>query len=213
MHTRSESGSQQLAPVNCSSLDALVLEYLAEEGLIEDADNDSSEGLLERRFAAYAAYQQLYTGFVESAVAIVRKYCPDILQDQRLTFRLKRQQFIELLRKATTAGDAEALACAREELAPLALDAYPEAYLDFKKALLMLVQPHEQQQQASTPQGQQQQVNLLQEQGNVQDWSLEARHRLAEVLQHTMLQHVGRAVGCGLIVGCSNPGAVVGRIR
>jgi hypothetical protein len=34
---------------------------------------------------------------------------------------------------------AAAAACAREELAPLALHAYPEAFLDFKKTLLMLV--------------------------------------------------------------------------
>lgn len=35
MHTRSESSSPQLTPVNCVNLDELVLEYLAEEGLIE----------------------------------------------------------------------------------------------------------------------------------------------------------------------------------
>lgn len=34
---------------------------------------------------------------------------------------------------------AAAAASAREELAPLALYAYPEAFLDFKKTLLMLV--------------------------------------------------------------------------
>lgn len=32
-------------------------------------------------------------------------------------------------------------ACAREEVAPLALDAYPEAYLEFKKLMLLLLAP------------------------------------------------------------------------
>lgn len=59
-------------------------------------------------------------------------------------------------------------ACARDELAPLALDAYPEAYLDFKQALLMLVQQQQH-----------------------KEWSLEARHKLAEMLHQTMLRHLG----------------------
>jgi hypothetical protein len=112
-----------------------------------------------------------------------------ILQDQRLSFKLKRQQFIELLRQSTTAGDAAALACAREELAPLALDAYPEAYLDFKRAMLMLVQPQQQQQQQ---QGQQQQGQRQHD----DDMSLQARHQMAEVLQHTMLQESGEWCCC-----------------
>lgn len=41
---------------------------------------DSSEDLPTLPLAAYAAYQQLYIGFVESAVAIVRQYCPEILE-------------------------------------------------------------------------------------------------------------------------------------
>lgn len=61
-------------------------------------------------------------------------------------------------------------ACARDELAPLALDAYPEAYLDFKQALLMLVQQQQH-----------------------KEWSLEARHKLAELLHQTILQHLGEA--------------------
>lgn len=55
-----------------------------------------------------------------------------------------------------------AAACARSELAPLALDAYPEAYGEFKRLLLLLLeqQHHNQQQQGTTttppPQKQQQ---------------------------------------------------------
>jgi hypothetical protein len=113
-----------------------------------------------------------------------------ILQDQRLGFKLKRQQFIELLRQSTASGDAAALACARDELAPLALDAYPEAYLDFKRAMLMLVQPQQQEQ------GQQQR-------GQQQDGSLQARHQLAEVLQHTMLQESGELLAAPCVASMS----------
>jgi hypothetical protein len=77
--------------------------------------------------------------------------------------------------------------CARDELAPLALDAYPEAFLDFKKTLLMLVdtqqqRPQQQQQQQQTPQGPQQ---------HQQEWSLRARQRLAEALYHSMVLQMG----------------------
>lgn len=79
-------------------------------------------------------------------------------------------------------------ACARDELAPLALDAYPEAYLDFKRALLMLVQQPTQLQQLQPGRELQQ---LTQQQQQLEDWSLGARHKLAEVLHHTLLQHLG----------------------
>jgi hypothetical protein len=80
-------------------------------------------------------------------------------------------------------------ACARDELAPLALDAYPEAFLDFKKTLLMLVdtqQQRPQQQQQQPPQGPQQ---------HQQEWSLEARQRLAEALYHSMVLQMGEPTG------------------
>jgi hypothetical protein len=79
-------------------------------------------------------------------------------------------------------------ACAREELAPLALHAYPEAFLDFKKTLLMLVDT----QQQLRPQQQQQQQ---QPQQNKQEWSLEARQQLAETLYHSMLLQMGECPG------------------
>lgn len=80
-------------------------------------------------------------------------------------------------------------ACAREELAPLALHAYPEAFLDFKKTLLMLVDT----QQQRRPQQQQhaQQSPQQQPQQNKQEWSLEGRQQLAETLYHSMLLQMG----------------------
>ncbi|KAG2436677.1 hypothetical protein HXX76_006205 [Chlamydomonas incerta] len=70
----------------------------------------------------------------------MRAVCPAALEtDVRLVFRARKQKFVELLRRG---GGAEAaLACARSELAPLALDAYPEAYSEFKRLLLLLLLP------------------------------------------------------------------------
>jgi hypothetical protein len=97
-------------------------------------------------------------------------------------------------------------ACAREELAPLALDAYPEAYLDFKHALLMLVQPPQPQQQAAAQQ--QQQVAAVPAKA---EWSLEARQQLAESLHHTMLLELGEGLlgGGGLRNACGGAHSVL----
>eukprot|EP00775_Hariotina_reticulata_P012497 gene12497-12631_t len=117
MHTTSEGGTQ-LLDVNCSVLDSLVLDYLTKEELIEDTPNDL-ENLLQRKAAAFAAYQQLQQGQVGNTLAIVEQFCPNVLQDQRLAFKLKRQQFIELLRRGDPAGDAAALGCTSPTLASL----------------------------------------------------------------------------------------------
>ncbi len=66
-------------------------------------------------------------------------------------------------------------ACARDELAPLALHAYPEAYLDFKRLLLLLV--FQRDSSHSCPVS--------------NDWSVEARSDLACTVFHTMRQHLG----------------------
>lgn len=83
-------------------------------------------------------------------------------------------------------------ACVRDELAPLALHAYPEAYTDFKHMLLMLL---DQRQQPS-----------LQHAGNAdgapqaapattptvcQEWSDAYRRELGDVVFHTMRQALG----------------------
>ncbi|KXZ44620.1 hypothetical protein GPECTOR_64g114 [Gonium pectorale] len=84
--------------------------------------------------------EALLAGDVDSGLDIMREVCPAALEDVRLVFRAKKQKFVELLRSG---GNPEAaLACARAELAPLALDAYPEAYGEFKRLLLLLLTRH-----------------------------------------------------------------------
>jgi hypothetical protein len=78
----------------------------------------------------------------------------------------------------------------------LALDAYPEAYLDFKKALLMLVSTQQQQQQQHQQHKHQQtsdsKTSQLHQAPQQHEFSLEARQELAEVVLHTMLQELGK---------------------
>jgi hypothetical protein len=151
------------------------------------------------RAAAHAAHALLLNGNIPAVMSVVAATCPSVLNDQRLVFRLKRQQFVELLRRADAQGDAAALQCARDELAPLALDAYPEAYLDFKRAMLLLLQ-RQQQDSSSIAQDVSAKDDapasmsvthptvLLSE---AADWSILARQQLAETLLHTMLQQLG----------------------
>lgn len=62
-----------------------------------------------------------------------------MLDDHRILFRLQKQKFIELLRKGTAEDRDAAIECLRTSLAPCALDAYPEAYEEFKHVLLAFI--------------------------------------------------------------------------
>lgn len=62
-----------------------------------------------------------------------------VLDDHRILFRLQKQKFIELLRRGTEKDRDAAIQCLRLALAPCALDAYPEAYEEFKHVLLALI--------------------------------------------------------------------------
>ena len=63
-----------------------------------------------------------------------------VLEDKRLLFKLKKQHFLELALAADGTEDLElALRYCREDLAPLALEAYPEAYDEFKSAMFAVV--------------------------------------------------------------------------
>ncbi|GFR40390.1 hypothetical protein Agub_g948 [Astrephomene gubernaculifera] len=111
--------------------------------VLDELVKDYAEGILGQTTGAWErcnAMRQLFLdGDVDAGLAVMREICPTALEDVRLMFRAKKQKFIELLRSG--GGPEAALACARSELAPLALDAYPEAYGEFKRLLLMLLQP------------------------------------------------------------------------
>ncbi|GAQ85873.1 LisH motif-containing protein [Klebsormidium nitens] len=72
-------------------------------------------------------------GAIESAIALTNKSNANILEDQQLLFQLYKEQFLEHLRAGS---DEAAIHCARKFLEPLALNAYLEAYQDFKQVML-----------------------------------------------------------------------------
>ncbi|KAF2295208.1 hypothetical protein GH714_032134 [Hevea brasiliensis] len=81
----------------------------------------------------------LEAGDIDSAIDLLRTHAPFVLDDHRLLFRLQKQKFIELLRSGTDEARDSAIECIRTTLAPCALDAYPEAYEEFKHVLLAFI--------------------------------------------------------------------------
>ncbi|KAM7250056.1 hypothetical protein ACFE04_021939 [Oxalis oulophora] len=102
---------ESTTPVNWEALDALITDFVKSE----------------------------QNGHIDASFDLLRSYAPFILNDRRFLFRLQKQKFIELLRKGTIEDHGLAVNCLRKVLAPSALDAYPEAYEEFKHVLLAFI--------------------------------------------------------------------------
>ncbi|KAK6128984.1 hypothetical protein DH2020_037272 [Rehmannia glutinosa] len=137
-------------PVNWEALDALVIDFAKSERLIDDSSPPSSSSAYRWRILVSQIRRFLESGDIDSAIDLLRAYAPALLDDHRLLFRLQKQacsfancfqlyKFIELLRKGTNEDRDSAIQCVRTSLAPCALDAYPEAYEEFKHVLLALI--------------------------------------------------------------------------
>lgn len=130
--------------VNWEALDALVIDFVNSENLIEDSTPSSSPTPLtwssyHSRLLIRRVRLLLESGKVDAALDLLRLHAPSVLEDHRLLFRLQKQKFVELLRKGTEEDRNTAINCLRKALAPCALDAYPEAYEEFKHVLLALI--------------------------------------------------------------------------
>ncbi|KAK4760892.1 hypothetical protein SAY87_005785 [Trapa incisa] len=141
-------------PVNWESLDALVVDFARSENLIEDSSavstfppsspssipcSISSSSSYQSRLVNLQIRRSLEVGDMDAAIELLRSRAPSILEDRRILFRLQKQKFIELLRRENPEDRKAAMECLRTALAPCALDAYPEAYEEFKHILLALV--------------------------------------------------------------------------
>ncbi|KAL1564132.1 hypothetical protein AAHA92_06524 [Salvia divinorum] len=130
-------------PVNWEALDALVIDFAKSERLIDDSPPPSlssiSSSSYRWRLLIFQIRRSVESGDIDSAIDLLRSYAPAVLDDHRLLFRMQKQKFIELLRKGTSGDRDSAIDCARKSLAPCALDAYPEAYEEFKHALLAFI--------------------------------------------------------------------------
>ncbi|KAK8970852.1 hypothetical protein KSP40_PGU010011 [Platanthera guangdongensis] len=133
-------------PVNWEALDSLIISFAKSEHLIEDssppsspASSPSSSSSYQHRLLIRQIRRSLEAGDVDGAVSILQGHAQMVLDDHRILFRLQKQKFIELLRRGTERDRDSAIQCLRLALAPCALDAYPEAYEEFKHVLLALI--------------------------------------------------------------------------
>ncbi|KAE8693313.1 C-terminal LisH motif isoform 2 [Hibiscus syriacus] len=129
-------------PVNWEALDALIIDFAKSENLIDDSSPPSSPSLpysYHSRLIIRHIRRSLEVGNIDAAIDLLRLHAPFVLEDQRLLFRLQKLNFIELLRKGTRDDRAFAIDYLRKSLAPCALNAYPEAYEEFKHVLLAFI--------------------------------------------------------------------------
>mmetsp|Transcript_39097 Transcript_39097/g.110741 ORF Transcript_39097/g.110741 Transcript_39097/m.110741 type:complete len:655 (+) Transcript_39097:203-2167(+) len=126
----------QSQELNLHFLDELVLEYLRVEELVEEDSDDSASADTRLRRACAKCCECMTSGRIAEGIELAKGVCPGVFEDQRLLFQVKKQQYIECLRSGDNRGAVEVL---RRELAPLALGAYPEAYEEFKRSMLLLV--------------------------------------------------------------------------
>ncbi|XP_078165153.1 ran-binding protein in the microtubule-organising centre protein [Carex rostrata] len=156
------------APVNWEALDSLVLSFAKSEHLIQSEETSttianpkpsspplspesasspstssshcsSSSSSFQSRVIIRQIRRCVESGDIDAALEQLRLHIPVVLDDHRILFRLQKQKFIELLRGGTERDRELAIQCLRGALAPCALDAYPEAYEEFKHVLLALI--------------------------------------------------------------------------
>ncbi|KAM1529472.1 hypothetical protein ACFX1Z_018679 [Malus domestica] len=151
-------------PINWEALDALIIDFAKSEKLVEDSSStfttsssppssppsssspsSISSSSYHSRLIIRQIRRSLEAGHIDAAIGLLRSHAPFILDDHRLLFRLQKQRFIELLRRGTAEDRDSAINCLRNSLAPCALDAYPEAYEEFKHVLLAFIYDKEDQ--------------------------------------------------------------------
>ncbi|KAK9825307.1 hypothetical protein WJX74_007735 [Apatococcus lobatus] len=162
--------SDEAQAINQDWLDKLVLTYLQQQTELQ-AESSCSARLLT---GCEKVRQLVENGRIREALSISEHIHPAPTKDLRLVFQLKRQQLVELLRQAPSQDGCASLTFIRQELAPLALEAYDTSYAEFRKCLLLLVYPKD---AAFGP--------------VQQEWDPASRTRLASVLCRTLRQAAG----------------------
>uniref|UniRef100_A0A0E0M757 CTLH domain-containing protein n=1 Tax=Oryza punctata TaxID=4537 RepID=A0A0E0M757_ORYPU len=187
--------TQSPPPVNWDALDALVLDFARSDRLLlppaspsppsspsssstttatsSSSSTPSPSSSYRSRLLIRHARTALEEGDVDAALALLRAHAPAALLDHRLLFHLHKQRFVELVRRGTEADREAALDCLRTALAPCALDAYPEAYEEFKHILLVLIYDKDDQ---SSP--------------VANEWSIKKRFELAGLLSSILRAHL-----------------------
>ncbi|XP_074556955.1 uncharacterized protein LOC141812903 isoform X2 [Curcuma longa] len=129
-------------PVNWDALDSLVVDFAKSDRLLfpEDPSSPCSSSSASRSLRLIRQIRRsIEAGKIDAAIDLLRLHVPALLDERRILFWLQKQKFIELLRSGTAGDRDSAIQCLRVDLAPRALDAYPEAYEEFKHLLLALI--------------------------------------------------------------------------
>ncbi|KAL6553142.1 hypothetical protein OROGR_006984 [Orobanche gracilis] len=125
--------------VNWKALDALVVDFAKAERLIDDSSPTPSSSTFKWRLLISQIRRALESGDIDSSIDLLRANAPTLLDDHRLLLRLQKQNLLSYLRKGTDEDRDSAIKCVRTSLAQCALDAYPEAYEEFKHVFLALI--------------------------------------------------------------------------
>eukprot|EP01114_Cavostelium_apophysatum_P001549 TRINITY_DN11344_c0_g1_i1.p1 TRINITY_DN11344_c0_g1~~TRINITY_DN11344_c0_g1_i1.p1 ORF type:complete len:536 (+),score=121.49 TRINITY_DN11344_c0_g1_i1:116-1723(+) len=161
--------------MNLPRLDALAEEFLFCEGLIEkplrlnQAERDRLSLQATKLKSIEHIVQFILCGNVSDAISRLREVAADIADDQKLLFLLHKQQFIELLRRER---ESEALEYCKQTFSPFSLNSFPEAYSEYKKALMCIL--YYRNQGESVPES------------VAADWSPTRLTELAEVVQSSL---------------------------
>lgn len=124
--------------MNWNALDELVLDYAQAEHLLFESDAQHIRDF-EVRCTINHIRRLIEEGCITEALDLIQQHAPTVINDQWLLFQLHKQKFIELLRSGSADAQAQAIQCSRTDLGPCALNAYPEAYEEFKRLLLALI--------------------------------------------------------------------------
>ncbi|XP_057853259.2 uncharacterized protein LOC131063465 isoform X1 [Cryptomeria japonica] len=151
---KSEAKEMNTMSVNWSGFDALAMDYVESERLLlwdsEQAEASSSSSSASHMYSSsnissstremiQGVRKMIEAGNIDGVLSILTQQAPFVLEDQHLLFRLQKQKFIELLRSGDEEARNMAISCCRTALGPCALNAYPEAYEEFKRIMLAFI--------------------------------------------------------------------------
>lgn len=77
--------------VNWGALDALVLDYLDQEQLLEVSEENRSFGLNSTREIICLIRSLIEAGYITESLHLLQQHAHMVLEDQRLLFRLYKQ--------------------------------------------------------------------------------------------------------------------------
>mmetsp|Transcript_9896 Transcript_9896/g.60351 ORF Transcript_9896/g.60351 Transcript_9896/m.60351 type:complete len:582 (-) Transcript_9896:1036-2781(-) len=169
--------------MDTNRLDDLVCAYLAANGTW-DPNAEVGRTKLEEwereqvRKTAAMAEERMRGGDVDQAEGHARRVNARAWDEPRLQFRVQGQKLVEMLRSGDDGDVQQAVRFARDVLGPMALDAYPEAYDEFKTRMMAFV---------VGPDGYERNMGCRQDKDT---WSDEERNELAKLVYVTLVQSV-----------------------